>query len=104
EDLAFFQSLRVSHREGGYHFAHAGVRPGIALARQSDHDQMWIRRTFLDSTADYGAVVVHGHCIAPEPQVRRNRIGIDTGAYRTGILTCLVLEGGTRALIQTVPE
>ena len=102
-DVAFFRGLRASHTEGGYRFVHAGVRPGVPLAQQTDHDQMWIRRPFLDSAADHGAVVVHGHCICGEPQVRRNRIGIDTGAYKSGVLTCLVLEGATRALIQTVP-
>jgi serine/threonine protein phosphatase 1 len=103
DDLAFFRGLQASHTEGGYRFVHAGVRPGVPLAEQSDHEQMWIRKPFLDSTRDHGAVVVHGHCIAPEVQVRKNRIGIDTGAYKSGILTCLVLEGATRALIQTVP-
>lgn len=59
-----------------------------------------VRRRFLDSALDHGAVVVHGHCIAPEPDIRPNRIGIDTGAYQTGILTCLVLEGEERSFLQ----
>jgi serine/threonine protein phosphatase 1 len=99
--LAFFRSLKVSHREGGYHFVHAGIRPGVALEAQKDHDQMWIRKRFLESDADHGATVVHGHTITPEPEVRQNRIGIDTGAYTSGVLTCLVLAEGERGFLQT---
>jgi serine/threonine protein phosphatase 1 len=65
---------------------------------------MWIRKTFLDSSADHGAVVVHGHSICREPEIRRNRIGIDTGAYRSGVLTCVVLEGSAIKLLQTGTE
>lgn len=101
EHLGFFRGLPASHDEGGYHFVHAGVRPGVALRAQADHDQMWIRRPFLESDLDHGAVVVHGHSVAPEPQVRHNRIGLDTGAYRSGVLTCLVLDGEARSLLQT---
>lgn len=99
--LAFFRSLGVAHREGGYYFAHAGILPGVPLDQQTDRDRMWIRDRFLQSTLDHGAVVVHGHSISPRPEVRPNRIGIDTGAYRSGVLTCLVLEGGTRAFLST---
>ncbi len=100
-ELEFFRGLRVSHREGSYHFVHAGVRPGVALDSQTDHDQMWIRERFLNSGDDHGATVIHGHCIAAEPEIRANRIGIDTGAYRSGVLTCLVLDGTERAFLQT---
>jgi serine/threonine protein phosphatase 1 len=97
----FLRELVVCHREGGYFFAHAGVAPGVPLDMQMETDLAWIRKPFLQSPADHGAVVVHGHCISPEPEVRRNRIGIDTGAYRSGILTCLVLEGEERSFLQT---
>jgi serine/threonine protein phosphatase 1 len=97
----FFRALRVAHREGDYYFVHAGIRPGVPLDRQKDLDCMWIRQSFLDSDADHGVVVVHGHSIAPQPEVRRNRIGIDTGAYLCGVLTCLVLEGSERVFLQT---
>lgn len=100
--LDFFRSLRVSYRSGDYCFVHGGVRPGVPLPEQSDHDFMWIRKSFLDSDADHGAVVVHGHSICAQPAVRHNRIGIDTGAYRSGVLTCLVLEGASRGFLQTV--
>lgn len=99
--LAFFRSLDVVHREGGYLFAHAGLKPGVALAQQVPRDMMWIRGSFLGSEADFGALVVHGHCVSAEPDVRPNRIGIDTGAYKSGHLTCLVCEGERRAFLQT---
>ncbi len=98
--LGFFRGLGIAHREGDYYFVHAGIRPGVALDAQADLDCMWIRQRFLESDADHGAVVVHGHSITPEPEVRANRIGIDTGAYRSGVLTCLVLEGAERGFLQ----
>lgn len=97
------RQLVLNHREGDYLFVHAGVAPGVALHEQRERDQIWIRERFLQSPLDHGAVVVHGHCIAPEPQVRHNRIGIDTGAYQSGVLTCLVLDGTERAFLQTTP-
>lgn len=97
----FLDGLRLSHREGGYVFVHAGLKPGVALADQRAADMLWIREPFLDSDADFGAVVVHGHTIVPEPAVRPNRIGIDTGAFVSGRLTCLVAQGGERDFLQT---
>jgi serine/threonine protein phosphatase 1 len=99
--LAFYRSLALQHRAGGYLFVHAGVRPGLPETRQVEADLLWIREDFLDSTADHGAVVVHGHTIMPDPVVRPNRIGIDTGAYASGKLTALVLEGEERRFLQT---
>lgn len=102
EHLAFLQSLAVNHREQDYHFVHAGVRPSVALAQQNDHDQIWIRKRFLESELDHGAVVVHGHSISAEPAVRDNRIGIDTGAPVSGVLTCLLLDGTQRDFLQAI--
>lgn len=99
--LDLFRSLPASYRAGDYWFVHGGVRPGVPLEMQSDHDCMWIRKSFLDSEEHHGAVVVHGHSICAQPVVRHNRIGIDTGAYRSGMLTCLALEGATRHFLQT---
>lgn len=99
--LEFFRGLQTRHRSGDYFFVHGGVRPGVPLDEQSDRDCLWIRGTFLDSDADHGAMVVHGHCISEQPEIRRNRIGIDTGAYRSGVLTCLVLDGEARTFLQT---
>ncbi|HYD30580.1 MAG TPA: metallophosphoesterase family protein [Azospirillaceae bacterium] len=97
----FLQDLRTSVTVGDYLFVHAGIRPGIPLDRQDDHDLMWIRDEFLESPKDHGKVVIHGHTITFEPEMRANRIGIDTGAFATGRLTALVLEGDTRRFLST---
>jgi serine/threonine protein phosphatase 1 len=68
------------------------VRPDVPLKQQYERDLLWIRDDFLLHEEDFGKVVVHGHTPAPEPDIRPNRINIDTGAYATGRLTCLVLE------------
>ncbi|MBW4329917.1 serine/threonine protein phosphatase [Stakelama sp. CBK3Z-3] len=87
-------------RSGDYLFVHAGVRPGVALDRQQRHDLLWIRDDFLNwEGALGGATVVHGHSIETEPQAGRWRIGIDTGAYRTGRLTALFVEDGEREFL-----
>jgi serine/threonine protein phosphatase 1 len=99
--LAFFRGLALHHTEGDYLFVHAGIRPGVDLADQNPFDLMWIREDFLEARGDHGCVVVHGHSITPEVVDAGNRIGIDTGAYFTGVLTCLVLQGGERGLLQT---
>jgi serine/threonine protein phosphatase 1 len=97
----FFETLPLTHQEGDYLFVHAGVRPGVPLERQAPDDLLWIRDEFLTSTADHGKVVVHGHSISEEPVLRANRVGIDTGAFATGRLTCLVLEGNQRSFLST---
>jgi serine/threonine protein phosphatase 1 len=89
----FIKQLRPSYSVGGYFFAHAGVRPGVRLEDQMPDDLLWIREPFLSSTKNFGAMVVHGHTPLTEPLILPNRICIDTGAYVTGVLTCLVLEG-----------
>jgi len=86
---------------GSYYFVHAGIRPGVPLEKQSQEDKLWIREEFLGSTINHGIIVVHGHSITLVPEMLPNRIGIDTGAYATGVLTCLVLEGDQQRLIQT---
>ena len=91
EHLAFLQSLELQHVEADYYFVHAGVRPGRPLANQVERDLIWIREPFLSSSEWHGKIVVHGHSIEWEPQVFANRIGIDTAAYASGRLTCLVL-------------
>ncbi|HTS93220.1 MAG TPA: metallophosphoesterase family protein [Stellaceae bacterium] len=99
--LRFLESLVTSYTAGDYLFVHAGVRPQIPLELQRPDDLLWIRDEFLRSEADFGKVVVHGHSIVREPEMRRNRIAIDTGAYATGRLTCLVLEGTAKELLAT---
>jgi serine/threonine protein phosphatase 1 len=97
----FFARLTLSHMVGDYYFVHAGVRPNVALTKQTAQDMMWIRNEFLFSTADFGKMIVHGHTISPEPDMKPNRIGIDTGAFATSRLTCLVLEETTQRFIST---
>jgi serine/threonine protein phosphatase 1 len=100
--LEFLRSLRLAHEEGDYLFVHAGVRPGRPLAEQNGEDLMWIRGPFLGASAPFGRFVVHGHTITSQPEVRTNRIGIDTGAFFSDVLTCLVLEGDRRRFLQTL--
>jgi serine/threonine protein phosphatase 1 len=88
----FLRGLKVSASIGDYFFCHAGVRPGVALDRQNRDDLLNIREPFLSSQAEHGKLVVHGHTPAAAAEIRPNRIGIDTAAYATGRLTCLVLE------------
>jgi serine/threonine protein phosphatase 1 len=92
-DLDFLRGLALMHREGGYLFVHAGIRPGVPVAAQAREDLLGIRQPFLQSDTDLGVVVVHGHTPKSEPVLRHNRIGIDTGAVYGQRLTCAVLEG-----------
>jgi serine/threonine protein phosphatase 1 len=89
----FIQGLALSFTCGDFFFVHAGVRPGVPLGQQRQEDLLWIREDFLLHEEDFGKVVVHGHTPSRQPDIRPNRINIDTGAYATGRLTCLVLEG-----------
>jgi diadenosine tetraphosphatase ApaH/serine/threonine PP2A family protein phosphatase len=95
----FLCDLKTSYTCGDFFFVHAGVRPGISLKKQREEDLLWIRRDFLTCEDDFGKIVVHGHTPVPQPDVRPNRINIDTGAYATGRLTCLVLEDDEMRLI-----
>jgi serine/threonine protein phosphatase 1 len=97
----FLVSLRRTFTCGDFYFVHAGVRPGIPLARQSEEDLLWIREDFLIHEEQFEKVIVHGHTPVINPDIRPNRINIDTGAFATGRLTCLVLEGQTMEIIQT---
>jgi serine/threonine protein phosphatase 1 len=97
----FLAALPTSHAEGDYLFVHAGIRPGVPVDQQSREDLLWIRDEFLMSGADHGCCVVHGHSIVPDPELRPNRIAIDTGAYFSNRLTCLVLEGEGQRFLQT---
>jgi serine/threonine protein phosphatase 1 len=86
---------------GDYLFVHAGIRPGIDLTLQSQTDLRWIRSPFLEDRSDHGIIVVHGHTISNEVEIEENRIGIDTGAYRTGTLSALAVDGEERWLLDT---
>ena len=104
DHIAFISSFVDSASFGSYLFVHAGIRPGVPLATQSPQDLRWIRQPFLHDESDHGRIVVHGHTISEEVEQLPNRIGIDTGAYRTGILTALAVEGEERRLLQTGRE
>ena len=95
----FLGGLRPSFTCGDYFFVHAGVRPGIPLAKQREEDLLWIREDFLLCEDDFSKIVVHGHTPVRQPDIRPNRINIDTGAYATGQLTCLILEGDNTEFI-----
>jgi len=97
----FFRHLGLQVPLGDYLFVHAGVRPGVPLHAQDDMDLLWIRDAFLDETEPFGKVVVHGHTPVSEPDVRSNRIGIDTGAVFSGRLTALRLKNGERSFLRT---
>jgi serine/threonine protein phosphatase 1 len=100
----FLESLKVSTTIGDYFFCHAGVRPGVPLDHQDRDDLLTIRAPFLSSQVEHGKVVVHGHTPSVAPEVRPNRIGIDTAAFATNRLTCLVLEQDQRRFLQAGVE
>ena len=100
EHQQFLEAAVDTLRIGDYLFVHAGIRPDVHLSMQLQRDLRWIRQPFLDDDRDHGFVVVHGHTIAKQVVERRNRIGIDTGAYATGCLTCLGLEGDQRWFLE----
>jgi len=102
--LDFLRALSLNHCIGDYLFVHAGIRPGLAMELQSATDMLWIRNEFLSSTVEHGKIVVHGHTITDLPEVRENRIGIDTGAFFSDRLTCLVLDGADRRFLHTGPR
>ena len=99
--IEFLESFDDSCRFGDYLFVHAGIRPGVEIDQQRQSDLRWIREPFLFDETDHGFVVVHGHTIRPEVEIRPNRIGIDTGAYRTGVLTALAIDGTESWLLDT---
>lgn len=91
--LDWIESLPVTHREGNYLFVHAGIVPGRPLEQQKPRDMVWIRDRFLRDERDHGFIVVHGHTpVRGDPDVRPNRINLDTGAAYGGPLTCAVLD------------
>ncbi len=101
DHLRFYEGLKPFYRCGDYFFAHAGVRPNVPLDQQSEDDLIWIRKEFLKSTEDFGAVVVHGHTPMRNPEDLQNRVGLDTFAFRTGKLTAAGFEGTERWFLST---
>ncbi len=99
EHLEFVRSLPLSFECGDYFFVHAGIRPRVRLEDQQADDLLWIRDEFLNSRVSHPKIVVHGHTPVPLPEVRRNRINVDLGAFATGRLCCLVLEADQQNFI-----
>ena len=91
--VAFLKGLPTNHRRGGALFVHAGIRPGVPLAAQSEDDLLWIRRAFLDDPGDHGVLVVHGHTPVDAVTHYGNRLNIDTGAGYGRALAAVVIEG-----------
>lgn len=92
EHLDFLRHTRHAAQIGGYIFAHAGIRPGVPLARQTEEDLIWIRDAFLNATRPHEGIVVHGHTPVPRAAHHGNRIEVDTGAVYGGRLSCVLLE------------
>ncbi|HEV2815946.1 MAG TPA: metallophosphoesterase family protein [Allosphingosinicella sp.] len=101
DHIAFLSAFEQWIEVGDYLFVHAGLRPGVALEDQAQSDLCWIRDDFLRHRESFGRMVVHGHSITEEIDERTNRIGIDTGAYATGRLAAIGLEGGERWYLST---
>ncbi len=101
EHLAFLESFEDQITIGDYAFVHAGIRPEVPLSEQEPSDLRWIREEFVDQQGDLEKVIVYGHTIYEDVVERGSRIGIDTGAYASGRLTALGLEGGERWYLQT---
>jgi len=102
EDVAFLEGFEDMIAIGDYLFVHAGIDPRVPIEEQKVHDLRWIREPFLSHPGVHGPVVVHGHTICDAPEDCGNRIGIDTGAYMTGRLTALALEGTTRRYLDAI--
>lgn len=101
EQRSFLKALEPEVVIGDYALVHAGYRPGVPLADQSDGDRLWIRGDFLDSDVEFDKVVVHGHTPVRSVHQDRRRIAVDTKAYSSGVLTALRLEGTARTFLQT---
>ncbi|WP_375401951.1 metallophosphoesterase [uncultured Sphingomonas sp.] len=99
---SWLAGLPTHMRSDDHYFVHAGVRPGVGLDEQTDEDRLWIGDEFTGSLADHGAVIVHGHTVCEGGvHLGANRIGVDTGAYRTGRLSAVGLEAGNAWIVAT---
>lgn len=100
--LELLKGMAVTYEAGDYFFCHAGARPGVPLGEQVESDLLWIRGSFLEDKRRFEKVIVHGHSVGEEVQADHRRIGVDTGAYATGALTAVKLEGRGQFLLQTI--
>ena len=99
EHIRFILSRRFNIAFGDFYFCHAGIRPGVALDHQVPDDLIWIRNEFLRFPGLHPKVIVHGHTITHEPEVLANRVNVDTGAWLSGVLTALVIDGAEKRLL-----
>ncbi len=99
DHLRFLSELPRSTELGDFFFCHAGIRPGVALEEQDPDDLIWIRETFLEDSRLHPKVVVHGHTPVPEAELMANRVDVDTGAYYSGLLTALVIDGAEKTVL-----
>jgi serine/threonine protein phosphatase 1 len=97
--LTFLETLPTFFEMDDYYCVHAGIRPGLPLAQQKDEDRLWIRQEFLTYTKPHPKMIIHGHTPCDAVEIYSNRINLDTGAYASGQLSCLVLEGKTRRFL-----
>jgi serine/threonine protein phosphatase 1 len=100
----FLHHLWPFFRIGDYFFVHAGLRPRVPLEQQTERDMMWIRSEFLAASEEIGITVVHGHTPAANVEITPHRIGVDTGAYATRTLSCVMLQHGTATVLQAAPD
>jgi len=100
----FLRGLPAAATFGDYLFVHAGINPKRSLAQQRDSDLLWIRKPFLEHPGAFEKIIVHGHNITVEPDLLPHRIGIDTGAYATGVLSAIILEADARRMLQVRAE
>jgi serine/threonine protein phosphatase 1 len=101
EHIDFLRRFKDWHVQGDYAFVHAGIRPGFDIEDQDAADLRWIRGDFTRSDVDHGRMIIHGHTITDDVDEQSNRIGIDTGAYASGVLTAIGLEGSERWYLRT---
>lgn len=99
--VEFLNAMESSVSYSDYFFCHAGARYGVPLTEQTEQDLVWIRRDFIANTKKYEKMIVHGHTISETPELLPHRINVDTGAYATGCLTAIALEGTQQWLVQT---
>ncbi len=104
EDIAFMEAMEDQIQIGDYLFVHAGIRPGVALEDQKVSDLRWIRGEFIENQEARNFAVVHGHTIVDDPHVSALRIGLDTGAFASGQLAAVGLEGTARWIITVQGE
>lgn len=102
--LAFIEAMPLTYAAGDFFFCHAGIRPGVPIERQTALDLLWIREPFLSSTRNHGKVIVHGHTPVTAPMFLPNRIALDTGAFATGLLTCIAIEDAKIRLLSHSEE